>query len=230
MFRSLHIAATGMSAQETHLETVSNNIANANTVGYKKQRADFQDLLYQTIRAAGAKTGPDSVSPTGLQIGSGVKVVGTARVFQQGAIQNTNNPLDVAIEGSGFFVVQQGDGTQAFTRAGGLRTDPDGRIVTPEGPPPRPPDHHPAGCDQHHHRVQRHDQRDPLGTARPGGGGPAADRVVRQPERATLDRPQPPPPVGRQRRAADRRARPGRPRDAAPGLPRARQCRRRRGR
>lgn len=138
MFRSLHIAATGMAAQETQLETVSNNIANANTVGYKKQRADFQDLLYQTIRAAGGRTGPTTVNPTGLQVGSGVKVVTTARLFGQGAIQNTDNPLDLAVEGGGFFVVQQHDGTQAFTRAGNLRTDPDGRLVTPEGLPVEP--------------------------------------------------------------------------------------------
>ena len=82
MFRSLHIASTGMAAQETHLEGISNNIANANTVGYKKQRVDFQDLLYQTVRAAGTATGPTTQSPTGLQIGNGVKVVGTSRSFE----------------------------------------------------------------------------------------------------------------------------------------------------
>lgn len=139
MFRSLHIAATGMSAQETQLEGISNNIANANTVGYKKQRIDFQDLLYQTVRAAGTATSETTVSPTGLQVGNGVKVVGTSRSFDQGAIYNTNNPLDVAIEGNGFFVVEQPDGTPAYTRAGALQTDPQGRIVTPEGMPLSPP-------------------------------------------------------------------------------------------
>ncbi len=139
MFRSLHIAATGMAAQETHLEGITTNIANANTVGYKKQRVDFQDLLYQTVRAAGAPTSATTMSPTGLQIGNGVKVVGTSRSFEQGSIYNTNNPLDVAIEGNGFFVVQQPDGMPAYTRAGTLQTDAEGRLVTPEGLPFDPP-------------------------------------------------------------------------------------------
>src|SRR5262249_44578831 len=107
MFRSLHIAATGMSAQETQLEGVANNIPNSNTVGYKKQRVEFQDLLYQNVREAGAATGPTTMSPQGLQVGTGVRVVGTSRDFAQGNLTNTGNPLDVAIEGNGFFVVQQ---------------------------------------------------------------------------------------------------------------------------
>lgn len=139
MFRSLHIAATGMAAQETQLETISNNIANGNTVGYKKQRVDFQDLLYQTIKQPGTPTGTTSQSPTGLQLGTGVRVVSTSRIFSQGTLLQTNNPLDVAIEGEGFFVVQQNDGNLAYTRAGALRTDTLGRIVTPEGLPLDPP-------------------------------------------------------------------------------------------
>lgn len=146
MFRSLNIAATGMAAQQTHLETISNNIANGNTVGYKKQRVDFQDLLYQTVRAPGAPTGPNTQSPTGLQLGSGVRVVSTSRVYAQGTVLTTNNPLDVAIEGDGFFVVQQADGTPAYTRAGALRTDSEGRIVTPEGFPLDPPINVPEGA------------------------------------------------------------------------------------
>lgn len=139
MFRSLSIAATGMSAQETHLEGVANNISNANTAGFKKQRADFQDLLYRTVRAARAPTGANTVAPEALQLGSGVRVVGTAHIFKQGAVQITQNPLDVAIEGNGFFVVQQPDGTPAYTRAGNLKTDGTGRLVTPEGLPLDPP-------------------------------------------------------------------------------------------
>ena len=146
MFRSLHIAATGMAAQETQLETISNNISNGNTVGYKKQRVDFQDLLYQTVRNPGAPTGQNTTSPTGLQLGTGVRVVSTSRVFSQGTLLNTNNPLDVAIEGDGFFVVQQNDGNPAYTRAGALRTDPQGRIVTPEGLPLDPPVTIPPGA------------------------------------------------------------------------------------
>jgi flagellar basal-body rod protein FlgG len=133
MFRSLHIAATGMAAQETHLEGISNNIANANTTGYKKQRVDFQDLLYQTVRAAGTQTSATATSPTGLQIGSGVRVVGTARQFSQGATLVTNNQLDIAIEGNGFFVVQQPDGNPAYTRNGEFQTNEQGQLVTHEG-------------------------------------------------------------------------------------------------
>jgi flagellar basal-body rod protein FlgG len=139
MFRALHIAATGMGAQETQLEGISNNIANANTVGYKKERVEFQDLLYQTLKAPGAPTGGTTMAPTGLQLGTGVRVVGTARNFEQGALQNTNNPLDVAIEGNGFFVVQQNDGNPAYTRAGNFQKDGNGQLVTSEGLPLDPP-------------------------------------------------------------------------------------------
>jgi len=139
MFRALHIAATGMSAQETNLEGISNNIANANTVGYKRQRIDFEDLLYQQVRAAGAPTSETTQAPTGLQLGSGVRVVATSRLFGQGTLQQTNNQLDVAIEGSGFFAVQQPDGTIAYTRCGTLQSDGEGRIVNAEGYPLDPP-------------------------------------------------------------------------------------------
>lgn len=139
MFRALNIAATGMSAQETHLEGISNNIANSNTVGYKKQRVDFQDLLYQQVQLAGAPTSATTVAPTGLQLGSGVRVVGTSRLFTQGTVAMTNNQLDVAIEGNGFLTVQQPDGTLAYTRAGNLQTDGQGRLVTSEGMPLEPP-------------------------------------------------------------------------------------------
>jgi flagellar basal-body rod protein FlgG len=122
-----------MAAQETQLEGVSNNIANANTNGYKRQRVEFEDLLYQTVRAAGTRTTETTVSPTGIQLGSGVRVAGISRSFSQGAIMVTSNPLDVAIEGSGFFVVQQADGTPAYTRAGALQRDAQGQLVTSEG-------------------------------------------------------------------------------------------------
>lgn len=139
MFRSLHIAATGMSAQERHLDNISNNIANANTVGFKRQRVDFEDLLYQTLNAPGRPTGDGARDPDGLQMGSGVRAVGNTRVFRQGTIETTDNPLDVAIEGRGFLVVQRPDGTQAFTRAGALQTDETGRITTGDGYPIDPP-------------------------------------------------------------------------------------------
>jgi flagellar basal-body rod protein FlgG len=146
MFRSLHIASTGMSAQETQLEGVANNISNANTAGYKRQRVEFQDLLYQNVREAGAPTSPNTMSPAGLQIGTGVRVVGTAREFEQGGLENSGNPLDVAIEGTGFLVTLQPDGTNAYTKAGQLKTDGAGRIVTNEGMPLDPPITIPQGA------------------------------------------------------------------------------------
>jgi len=146
MFRALHIAATGMGAQEMQLEGISNNIANANTVGYKKERVEFQDLLYQTLKTPGAPNGPTTMNPTGLQLGTGVRVVGTARSFEQGAILNTNNPLDVSIEGNGFFVVQQNDGTPAYTRNGAFKTDASGQFVNAEGMPLDPPITIPEGA------------------------------------------------------------------------------------
>lgn len=139
MFRSLNIAATGMAAQEMNLEAISHNIANGNTVGFKKERIDFQDLLYQTVRQAGTPTGPTTTSPTGLQIGTGVRVVSTSRLFEQGTVLQTNNQLDIAIEGNGFLVVQMPDGTPAYSRNGALKTDGDGRVVNAEGFPLDPP-------------------------------------------------------------------------------------------
>jgi flagellar basal-body rod protein FlgG len=139
MFRALNIAATGMAAQETNLEAVSHNIANGNTVGFKKERIDFQDLLYQTVRQAGTPTGPTTMSPTGLQIGTGVRVVSTSKIFSQGTVLQTGNQLDLAVEGNGFLTVQQSDGTPAYTRNGALKTDGDGRIVNSEGFPLDPP-------------------------------------------------------------------------------------------
>lgn len=128
-----------MTAQETLLEGISNNISNANTAGYKRQRVDFEDLLYQQIVAAGAPTSATTMSPTGLQLGGGVRVVSTSRMFQQGDLSQTGNQLDVAIEGNGFFVVQQADGTPGYTRSGTLATDGQGRIVTTDGLPLDPP-------------------------------------------------------------------------------------------
>jgi flagellar basal-body rod protein FlgG len=128
-----------MSAQETLLEGISNNIANVNTNGFKKERVEFQDLLYQTIRGPGTRTSESTRSPTGIQLGTGVRVVGTSRSFEQGNIMMTSNPLDVAIEGDGFFVVQQPDGTPAYTRAGALQKDAQGQLVTLDGHQIDPP-------------------------------------------------------------------------------------------
>jgi len=133
MFRSLHIAATGMAAQEAELDTISNNLANVSTVGYKKQRADFQDLLYQTMRAPGTPITGTTTAPVGLELGTGTRIVATTHLHTQGTLEQTGNPLDLAIEGTGFLVVQQPDGTLAYTRNGMLKTDAQGRLVNSEG-------------------------------------------------------------------------------------------------
>lgn len=132
MFRSLHIAATGMVAQETKLDAIANNLANSNTTGYKRQTAEFEDLLYQQQRGAGIGAG-GTAAPTSVELGSGARVVATPRQFTQGSIQQTGNPLDVAIEGNGFLPVQRDDGTPAYTRAGALKIDASGRLVTSDG-------------------------------------------------------------------------------------------------
>lgn len=134
MFRSLNIAATGMASQETKLDTIANNLANSNTAGYKRQDAEFEDLLYQTRKGAGVAAN-GAAGPTQVQLGSGARIVATSRSFSQGSLQQTGNPLDVAIEGNGFLVVEKDDGTQAFTRAGSLKLSPDGRLVTSDGQP-----------------------------------------------------------------------------------------------
>ncbi len=132
MFRSLHIAATGMVAQETKLDAIANNLANSNTTGYKRQTAEFEDLLYQQQRGAGVGAG-GVAAPTSVELGSGTRVVATPRLFSQGSIQQTGNPLDLAIEGAGFLQVQRDDGTAAYTRAGTLKVDASGRLVTSDG-------------------------------------------------------------------------------------------------
>ena len=138
MFRALNIASTGMTAQETNLEAISHNIANGNTVGFKKERIDFQDLLYQTVRQAGTPTGPTTTSPTGLQIGTGARVVATERIHTQGNPTKTDNPRDVSINGGGFFQVLMPDGTNAYTRDGSFQPDQNGQLVTANGYPLQP--------------------------------------------------------------------------------------------
>jgi flagellar basal-body rod protein FlgG len=135
-----------MAAEEAQLDAISNNLSNSNTVGFKKVRADFQDLMYQTVRAAGTQNTVTTQSPTGLQVGTGVRMVSTTRLQGQGSLQQTNNPLDVAVQGNGFFVIQQPDGTPAYTRDGSFKTDAQGRIVTADGNPIDPPVSIPANA------------------------------------------------------------------------------------
>jgi flagellar basal-body rod protein FlgG len=132
--RALNIAATGMLAQQTNVEVIANNIANQNTTGFKRQRAEFQDLLYQTDRRAGAQSSDTgTVVPVGVQIGIGVKTAAVYRITTQGNLTTTSNPLDVAIQGRGFFQILQPDGTIAYTRAGSFQLSPTGQIVTADG-------------------------------------------------------------------------------------------------
>jgi flagellar basal-body rod protein FlgG len=133
MLRSLYTAATGMDAQQTKLDVIANNLANASTTGFKKTRADFQDLLSETIRAATPPNAQGSSQPTALQVGLGVRTASTSRAFSQGDMISTKNPLDLAIQGGGFFVIQRANGDLAYTRDGSLRLDTTGRIVTQLG-------------------------------------------------------------------------------------------------
>ncbi len=147
MFRSLHIAATGMSAQETKLDVIANNLANSNTTGYKKQEAEFEDLLYQNVRGT-SPTANGAPQPVSTQVGSGARVVATPRAFSQGAMLQTNNPLDVAIEGNGFIPVQRASGELAYTRAGSMKLDAQGRLVTSDGLAVEPNINIPANATQ----------------------------------------------------------------------------------
>jgi flagellar basal-body rod protein FlgG len=132
--RALSIAATGMLAQQTNVEVIANNLANMNTTGFKQGRAEFQDLLYQNISVPGANSSDSgTVLPSGIQIGAGVRTASVYRVSTQGDLKNTSNPYDVAIQGPGYFRVQQPDGTDAFTRAGDFGLSPEGQIVTDQG-------------------------------------------------------------------------------------------------
>ncbi|HEY6880109.1 MAG TPA: flagellar basal-body rod protein FlgG [Polyangiales bacterium] len=133
MFRALHSAASGMQAQQTNIDVVANNMANVNTTGFKKSRAEFQDLLYQTVRAPGGQAGTGASAPAGLQIGLGVRTSATQAMHVQGSLQQTGNSLDIAIEGNGFIQVQRPNGDMAYTRAGNLKADSDGRLVTSDG-------------------------------------------------------------------------------------------------
>ena len=132
--RALSIASTGMLAQQTNVEVIANNLANMNTTGFKEQRVEFQDLLYQNVQAAGASSSDSgTLLPSGIQLGAGVKTGAVYRIQTQGDLKSTSNPYDVSIQGPGFFRVQQPDGTDAYTRAGNFSLSPQGQIVTDKG-------------------------------------------------------------------------------------------------
>lgn len=138
MQRSMFISATGMEAQRLNIDVISNNLANVNTNGFKKSRADFQELLYQTIKSPGAPSADGTELPTGIQVGMGVKPAAVQRMFKQGDFVSTDNPLDMVIEGDGFFQISMPEGDLAYTRAGSFKVDSEGRIVNSEGYPLEP--------------------------------------------------------------------------------------------
>ena len=133
MIRSLWIAKTGMEAQQTQLDAISNNLANVSTNGYKKSHAVFEDLMYQNLRQAGGNSSEQTTLPTGLQLGLGTRAVATSRSFAQGNLQQTTNPLDVAVRGNGFFEIQLPDGTTGYTRDGSFQVSAQGQLVTNNG-------------------------------------------------------------------------------------------------
>jgi len=138
MIRALFTAATGMEAQQLQVDTIANNLANVNTIGFKRSRVEFQDLFYQIARQPGIQEAQGAQIPTGVQVGAGVRPMATQKLFLQGDFQQTENPLDVIIEGEGFFQVAMPDGTIAYTRAGSFKKDGSGRIVTSDGFPLQP--------------------------------------------------------------------------------------------
>jgi flagellar basal-body rod protein FlgG len=133
MIRSMWAAASGMQAQSMNIDVIANNLANVTTSGFKRSRAEFQDLLYETLQPPGGSTSENTQVPTGIQLGHGVRPVTVAKNFTEGELQLTKNELDLAIEGNGFFQVSLPNGTTAYTRAGAFKLDKDGRIVTPDG-------------------------------------------------------------------------------------------------
>ncbi len=133
MTSALWIAKTGLDAQQTRMSVISNNLANVNTTGFKRGRAQFEDLLYQNVRQTGAQTSQNTQLPSGLMLGTGVRTVSTAKTFTQGNLVQTGNALDLAINGQGFFQIQMPDGTVAYTRDGSFQNNAEGQIVTSNG-------------------------------------------------------------------------------------------------
>jgi flagellar basal-body rod protein FlgG len=138
MMPALWISKTGLAAQDMNLTTISNNLANVSTTGFKRDRAEFEDLLYRINRQPGGQSGQDSALPSGLQLGTGVRIVGTQKIFTAGDLQTTEQPLDMAINGRGFFQILLPDGTISYTRDGSFHLDADGQIVTSQGYPLEP--------------------------------------------------------------------------------------------
>ena len=138
MDASMWIAKTGLDAQQTRMSVISNNLANVNTTGFKRDRASFEGMLYQNLRQPGAQVGADAQAPTGLMLGTGVRIVATEKTHTQGSLVTTKNALDLAVQGEGFFQIAQPDGTIAYTRDGAFKLSATGQLVTPNGAPLQP--------------------------------------------------------------------------------------------
>ena len=224
--RALYTAATGMAAQELNVQVISNNIANLRTTGYKKQRAAFQDLIYDHVRRVGAQASDQgTILPVGVDIGGGVKTVGTPRLMSQGTLSPTGNDLDIAIRGEGFFKIQMPDGTFAYTRDGSFMMDAQGRVVTAQGNPVQPTITIPQNSSQITINAQgqvtviaaRLDHADP--------GRPDRPDALHQQGRPQSDRRQPVHRHAGLRHAAGRRRQHRRLRRHAAVQPRTGQCR-----
>src|SRR5690349_6393753 len=148
MIRALFSAASGMTAQQMNVDNIAHNLANANTAGFKTRRAQFQDLMYQTVIQPGSAAGQQTVVPTGLQLGLGTRAASNEIIFSQGEFSQTSNPLDMVIQGRGFFQVRRPSGELAYTRAGSFHLDRDGNMVTSEGSPIEPQITIPADAQQ----------------------------------------------------------------------------------
>ena len=148
MFRAMSTAATGMEAQQTRMDVISNNLANVNTNGFKKDQAHFEDLMYQTLKMPGNRTANGGLTPTGIQVGQGTRLASIAKDFRQGELIQTGNPFDLALEGKGFFRLLNAQGQFIYSRDGSLRADSEGRLVTRGGEPLDPPIEIPPGTLQ----------------------------------------------------------------------------------
>ncbi|MDG5815409.1 flagellar basal-body rod protein FlgG [Chitinispirillales bacterium ANBcel5] len=133
MMRSMKTAATGMEAQQLYMDTISNNLSNVNTTGFKRSKVEFQDLMYQTMREPGVRNFEGAMAPSGIEVGLGVKPAGTQRIFEQGSLNRTENPLDIAVKGEGMFQIMLPDGSTAYTRDGSFKLSSDGTLVTSSG-------------------------------------------------------------------------------------------------
>lgn len=229
MLSALWVSKTGLSAQDMNLTTISNNLANVSTTGFKRDRAEFQDLLYQIRRQPGGQSTQDSELPSGLQLGTGVRVVGTQKIFTPGSLQTTEQPLDMAVNGRGFFQVLLPDGTVSYTRDGSFHLNSDGQIVTSNGFALEPAIVVPNETQTFTVGQDGTVSVTTTGNAQPQVIGQHPDRRLHQPGRPAGHRQQPVPGNRLQRRAPGRYAGSQRPRHGCPEHPGKLQRQRGRG-